>query len=238
MLDIMNEAYAHFQSDPPEVQREWKKFTEITDKMVGEALRQTVKKSLQELSRAINGDAKSEPQALFKVNVVLENNTVAFRPTMINLTQTVNMVSKDTINVIGAVPRIVDAASDSASYHSAISSDEDLLKILVHVMNGMSSCATELQKYLNYWDKYRPLWEVEKDAFIRRYAKANQPLMKFDIDITKYKEQQTEIQHEEISTTVKFTKIDSSQLKGSLNHHCVQWQNKLTGLSTKTRTGI
>lgn len=32
------------------------------------ALRNTVKKSLQQLSKAINGDAKTEPQTLFKVN--------------------------------------------------------------------------------------------------------------------------------------------------------------------------
>lgn len=31
------------------------------------ALRNTVKKSLQRLSKAINGDAKTEPQTLFKV---------------------------------------------------------------------------------------------------------------------------------------------------------------------------
>jgi dynein heavy chain len=36
------------------------------------ALRQTVKLSLQELSRAINGDAKNDPHALFKVNLILD----------------------------------------------------------------------------------------------------------------------------------------------------------------------
>lgn len=33
------------------------------------ALRNTVKKSLQQLSKAINGDAKTEPQTLFKVPI-------------------------------------------------------------------------------------------------------------------------------------------------------------------------
>lgn len=33
------------------------------------ALRNTVKKSLQQLSRAINGDAKTEPQTLFKASI-------------------------------------------------------------------------------------------------------------------------------------------------------------------------
>lgn len=40
--------------------------------MVEEAFRLNVKWSLQELSRAINGDGKSGPNPLFKVKVVLE----------------------------------------------------------------------------------------------------------------------------------------------------------------------
>ena len=58
-----------------------------------QALRTTVKRSLQELSRAINGDAKTEPQTLFGVKIVLENNRVDYRPTMINLTHVVNVLA-------------------------------------------------------------------------------------------------------------------------------------------------
>ena len=100
IVTALGELYEHFRSDPGEVQREWRRFVASTDKMLGDALRQTVKRSLQELSKAINGDAKTEPQALFKVHTVLESASVGFRPTMINLTQTVNMVSKDLINSI------------------------------------------------------------------------------------------------------------------------------------------
>ncbi len=41
-----------------------------------EAFRLNVKWSLQELSRAINGDGKSGPNPLFKVKVVLEGDKV------------------------------------------------------------------------------------------------------------------------------------------------------------------
>jgi dynein heavy chain len=51
----MKSTYEVFKEDSLEVQREWLQFTEKIDKMVEQALRQTVKKSLQELSKAING---------------------------------------------------------------------------------------------------------------------------------------------------------------------------------------
>ena len=175
------------------------------------ALRNTVKKSLQELSKAINGDAKTEPQTLFKVNIVLENNRVDYRPTMINLTHVVNIVAKELISTVGVVPRLTNvdseespnggftsdsnqAAVNEQTFYNIISNDEDTLKIVVQIMNGMSSSATELQKYLSYWDKYKPLWEMDKESFIRRYAKANRPTKSYDTDVTRYKDQQTLIQ--------------------------------------------
>ena len=47
------------------------------DKMVEEAFRLNVKWSLQELSKAINGDGKSAPNPLFRVKVCLEGDKVS-----------------------------------------------------------------------------------------------------------------------------------------------------------------
>ena len=59
-----------------QVQQQWFNYTEKIDNMVQEAFRLNVKWSLQELSRAINGDGKSGPSPLFKVQVILENDKV------------------------------------------------------------------------------------------------------------------------------------------------------------------
>ena len=58
----MIEMFQNFKDGSSEVQREWRALVIQTDRNVELALRQTVKRSLQELSRAINGDAKTEPQ--------------------------------------------------------------------------------------------------------------------------------------------------------------------------------
>jgi dynein heavy chain len=107
---------------------------------------------------------KTDPQTLFKVNVVLENNRVECQPTMINLTKVVNIVSKELITTIKVVPRMREVVlqgangTSSDSFYDVISNDDDTLKILVQIMNGMTASATELQKYLSYWDKYKPIW--------------------------------------------------------------------------------
>ena len=74
------------------------------DRNVEVALRQTVKRSLQELSRAINGDAKTSLRS--SVNIVLEQGRVDYNPTMINLTHVVNIVAKELISTVAVVPRL------------------------------------------------------------------------------------------------------------------------------------
>ena len=53
------------------VQEHWVTYTEKVDHMVEEALRSNIKRSMQKLSRAINGDSKTSPNPLFKVLVAL-----------------------------------------------------------------------------------------------------------------------------------------------------------------------
>lgn len=60
-----------------QVQAHWLRYTEKMDRMVEEAFRLNVKWSLQELSRAINGDGKSAPNPLLRVKVVLEGDKVS-----------------------------------------------------------------------------------------------------------------------------------------------------------------
>ena len=185
IMQLLKHIYKNFREGSAEVQREWRGQVANIDKLMESSLKHCVKRSLQELSKCINGDSKTEPQTIFTVRIVLEHSKVTYKPSMLNLTHSVNIVAKDIISVVTAVPRIrlqtfdtgnapaltVDAAAPDISspqanledakykpYYDAIASDEDILKIVVQIMNGMSSSATELQKYLSYWDKYKALW--------------------------------------------------------------------------------
>ena len=246
----MESMYSHFSNGPADVQREWARFVTTAEKSLEDALRQAVKKSLQELSKAINGDAKQEPTPLFRVHVVLEDNKVDFRPLMINLTQMVNSVAKEVLSVISMVPRLKNnlrkekaieaeqaegTKTENENFFQTIVNDEEILKVLVQIMNGMSASATELQKYLGYWEnKYKLLWNQDKQAFIRRYAKANRPVQQFRVDIDRYRDQQAVIQSEDLTHTINFIQIDTSILKSVLLDHTVQWMGKLTGLLNQT----
>lgn len=57
------------------VQEYWVTYTQKVDHMVEEALKSNIKKSMKKLSRAINGDSKTQHSPLFKVLVALGQAT-------------------------------------------------------------------------------------------------------------------------------------------------------------------
>ena len=67
-----------------------------------------------------------------------------------------------------------------------VARDEEVKKIQNIINAGMQSNAQNLQNYLSTWDSYREIWEIQKDAFIRRYQKLNPQNSSFDADIARY----------------------------------------------------
>ncbi|MCJ8731422.1 hypothetical protein PDJAM_G00199410 [Pangasius djambal] len=240
IVDIMSRIYETFRSDGPKVQQHWVTYTEKMDRMVEETLRLNVKCSLQTLSKAINGDSKTSPNPLFRVQVVLRQDTpgstaqVDFSPTLHKLAQVVNSISSQLFNTVSGFKRLPDLVtrvnSQRKPIHSIIEQDEEICKIQSAIAAGMTANATHLQAYLKTWDKHREIWEIKKDPFIRRYERLNPPVPTFDADIARYTEVANNVQKEETVLNVQFVLLDCSPLKFSLVQHCNEWQNKFTQL--------
>lgn len=139
------------------------------------------------------------------------------------------------VSIIGIVPRLtdvlaLDTTKETKKIYDVISSEEDIIKISSAMQTGMLNNATKCQAYLKTWDAYREIWEINKDAFIRRYAKLKPALSTFDADISRYNEVANNAQKEETLININFVRLDCSPLKHSLVSHCSGWQNKLTTL--------
>ncbi|KAI8799348.1 dynein heavy chain and region D6 of dynein motor-domain-containing protein, partial [Cladochytrium replicatum] len=238
--NILQTSFEVFKNDGKEVFNNWIKYVGKTDQMVEDAFRITVKRSLQELSKAINGDNKNHDVAveihpLFKINVVLEGQKVDYSPTLPHLEDTVNKVARNMISIIQVIKRLSELQgtvqdNKMPKIYDIIAGEDDIIKIFSSIQNGMSNNAVKCQAYLKNWDSYREIWEINKDAFIRRYAKLKPALSTFDADINRYNEVANNTQKEETLTNINFVRLDCSPLKHALVTHCTIWQNKLTTL--------
>jgi dynein axonemal heavy chain len=297
LVQTVTASYQFFHDHPSAVQYQWHKYVRAVDKKLDDALRSAVRHSLLDLSRAINGDAKSGgPHPLFKMNLTLDEvkGHIEFRPSADELSNMVKQVSRQAITCIKIIPRLVDALGDAAgryvpgaenqvqnlnqqqhlqqshqvvvvshhdgtaqnadgsatddtdskkapeierpklpTFYEIISNDSDILKVYVNISHGTSNIAGDLGKIVTHFDRYQPIWNMDKVAFIRRYAGTKRELSTFDMDITRYKIHQQDIQSEDPTHNVKFVRIDCTSLKQSLVSHCQQWQLKLTSLLHK-----
>ena len=201
-IDQVKETFA---KDSEEVQKEWVKFTQKVDRRVEDALRFSVKRSLQEFSRLLNGDNKShEVTPLFHITLVLSQNHVHLSPDVDTLLDLVHRISRHLIAVTQSVPRLslqmtekqARDLSESGqppirpqlSMYEAISGDEEaVLKTVMTITSGVTAVVDKVTAYTSYWEKeYKSIWEVDKEAYIRRYEKAQKPLTSFEADISRY----------------------------------------------------
>ncbi|XP_066933177.1 dynein axonemal heavy chain 2-like [Clytia hemisphaerica] len=228
---LMRRIYEVFKNDSHEIQNQWIRFTDKIDRMVEEALRLNAKWSLQELSRAINGDGKNTPNPLFRIKVVLEG-TQEFSPKLKAIAHVINTIGKDLTTSLTVLPRLLDVLTPikckKKPYHVIVGNDDETKKIQSHLATGMSQNSTLLLQYLTTWDSYREIWELDKEAFIRRYQRLNPPVSSFDADISRYTEVANNVQKVETIVNIQFVLLDSSPLKFSILSHCNEWQNGFT----------
>ena len=231
ITDNMKHIYQFFKSDPSSVQNLWIEYCEEVDEEIQESLRVAVKSSLQELSFTINGDSKNDPQPIFNVNIVLHGDRVEFKPTMLALTAEIKEISKNMINTTETVSRVSPywGSNDKPTFYDVISSDEDILKVLVTVMNGLSAVHEDLQRHLSYginislfgnWTRTNSLEDMQN----KRDHWNSMTLTYKDTKTSKM------IYKMKSSFGVSFIMLDCAMLKANLVDHCVQWQAKLIGL--------
>ena len=235
--DTMSTTFEIFANDSDNVKDKWEKYTQQVDKRMEDSLRFTVKKSLQELSRALNGDAKTEVVPMYATSLVLaRNDLVELQPSLQDLYNMVLNISNDLISTTKSMPRLYlekeKEESTQVSFFELISNDEDVtLKTVSMIASGVTSLAGQVQQFLKQWEKkYAHIWTVNKEDFILSYKKANKPLVDFENEINKYKELQERVMSEDSTSNMAFLRIDCTPLKQALVHHCGTWINKLLEL--------
>ncbi len=239
-----------FQDGPNDIQQEWKFHIISIDKKILNSLLECVRLSLHTFSTVISNEKNvGEPQTLFHCSIILKNGRVECCPSMIDLTNTVNMLAKDLIGIVKVIPRLEDSlqfTNDGLSdeinqffFYDKISSDDTVLQLVVRIMSNVASSASKVQQQALECNKYEALWNMDKNSFLRRYSKASKSLQCFDQDISFHREQQSKIESEESYRLVNFIKLNFASFKNTLVKHSIDWQEKITKLlESKARTQL
>ena len=239
-----------FQDGPNDIQQEWKLHIISIDEKILSSLLECVRLSLHTFSTVISNEKNvGEPQTLFHCSIILKNGRVECNPSMIDLTNTVNMLAKDLIGIVKTIPRLQDSLQFTIDetngnineffFYDSISSDDTVLQLVVRIMSSVASSASKVQQQALECNKYEALWNMDKNSFLRRYSKASKSLQCFDHDISFHREQQAKIESEESYRLVNFIKLDLVSFKNTLVTHSIDWQEKITKLlESKARSQL
>eukprot|EP00106_Octopus_bimaculoides_P014248 XP_014781690.1 PREDICTED: dynein heavy chain 2, axonemal-like [Octopus bimaculoides] len=240
ILSIIDKQFETFKNDGSEVYNYWFIHINNLDRMIEEAFRLNIKYSLQTISKAINIDTKAAPNPLFSVEVILRNDTIHFSPSIEELDNMVYYVGKDMVTSLSQIPRLIEKYPKEGvtklCISEEISTNDEIKKIKNLIATGMKTNASKLWNYRQTWEEEKVLWEIDKESFITRYKKSQPSVSKFDGDIGRYTEKANNIQSKETVINIDFVVLNCTPLKAAIQGHCIEWQNKLTGLLLELAT--
>ena len=174
---ILFETYKYFHNKDYNVLRVWFKYVAMIDQRIEDALKKAVKNSLQDLSKTVKGDAKTNPTAIFKLSVVLDNTALALdtNPTKTQLRHMVDMTMAAMTEIVRNFDRMetlmvkererrLEEDRKAEKEDQAKGRQIRSLKSLSDVGSGKADITEEImaKKQLKYSEKITEDKEVEK----------------------------------------------------------------------------
>ena len=240
----LNRMHEIFLDTCKEVHHEWKQLVNTTNERIEKSLQYATKQSLLSLLHAINGGVgRNEFEIIFQIWIVLENNSVVCQPSLIDVTNTINIVAKELMGTVNYFPLLsdqIDLVCEKKSldlgistFYQQISSSDEVLKVVVQIMNGVKTATLSIRDAISKWDVYKRLWNLDMDSFFRRYENSPCVVETFEKDISSHKAEQAIIEKENSQETIQFMRVNFSLLKSCLTKHSTRFQKRLTGIMNK-----
>lgn len=219
-----------FETKSTDIQQEWINHSRKIDNMISKALLNCIRSSLNQLNVLLSDQHTSDnDNFIFLTSVELQNGEVTCQPSLISLTNTLNEVTKETVNIIKEVQQVTPNQDGYSvvdeTFYEIICADDIVLNTTVNIMNHVTTCARKVQEELFAFQKYNRLWKMDKVSFLRRYSKTSK--QHFESDVQKFKTMYDAIQREKTFETVNFIKLDFSSLKKELCSLASYFQNGL-----------
>lgn len=234
----LKELNGYFSKGTLDVKAAWVEHVSRVDSSMYESLLCSVSTSLHTLSDIVSGHVHSGgSHAIFTIEVMLKNGNIECRPSMIEVTNSINVVAKELIGVTKFMSRLstsnlendhIQSKFQGSTFFDEISSNRNILDSIVEIMQGTATCVSSVGMNILLWEKYRSLWDMDKESFVRRYSKTKDK--SFDSEIGHYQNVEVTIKRESSTVFLHFVQLNFTALKATLLSHSNEFQEKLLTL--------
>ncbi|KAI9351727.1 dynein heavy chain, N-terminal region 1-domain-containing protein [Zopfochytrium polystomum] len=109
------------------------------------------------------------------------------------------------------------------SFHSDVVANQGIMAALAQLNSTISRAFTALNKWLDSWRKYRPLWKVDKVITLEKFAAKKPSIVSYDDKLSFYVRLAKDVEAQPFSREIDFISIISTPLKSAIYNEAVSW---------------
>ncbi|XP_050668613.1 dynein axonemal heavy chain 2 [Leptidea sinapis] len=223
--------YEGFEPYIGQMVEHWVKYVRRFDRQMEDALRLSIKATMQNMYKCLHGDGTMAPSPLIKMNLYLSGKDIIYIPTKSEIAETFTTVLEEIIHIMGTIPRLFEKfglpAGGLKKFTEVIRNDADSNKLQSLINTEIEFNISLLLDHIRMWEPYSHIWKTDKDEFLEQYRIEGHKAADFDALIINYSNLANAVQIQETINQIHFITLNSSNLKKSIIAHCLVWQTKL-----------
>ncbi|CAG9785840.1 unnamed protein product [Diatraea saccharalis] len=209
----------------------WVKYVRRFDRLLEDAIRLSIKATMQNMYKCVHGDGTMAPSPLIKMKLYLRDKEIIYLPDKNEIEDTFTTFLEEIIHVMSTVPRIFEKfalpSGGLRRFKEVLQMDTDCNKLQSLIDAEIYFNLELIKEHIHMWDPYSHIWTVDKDEFMIKYREENHTAIEFEQLIINYSDLANAVQIQETYNQIHFVSLNSHQLKKAIISHCLVWQTKL-----------
>ncbi|KAI9102678.1 dynein heavy chain and region D6 of dynein motor-domain-containing protein [Phlyctochytrium arcticum] len=109
------------------------------------------------------------------------------------------------------------------SYHSDVVANQTIVTMIGALNGSITKTFSNLNKWLESWRKYRPLWKVDKVITMEKFAQKKASVVMYDEKLAFYSKLATDVESHPSCKDMDFIRVISTPLQVAIHHEAKGW---------------
>ncbi|KAJ3039942.1 Dynein heavy chain 10, axonemal [Rhizophlyctis rosea] len=109
------------------------------------------------------------------------------------------------------------------SFHSDVVGSQSIVSMIGIMNQTITRTFGDLNKWLDSWRKYRPLWKVDKAITLEKFAQKKPSVVSYDDKLIFYSKLAKDVDSQPTSKDIDFIRVNSSPLQAAIHSEATGW---------------
>lgn len=203
------------------------------------ALNQMVLGNIQRLEKQVfaQGRSRYDKKMLFSVAISLSAPEIVMAPSANDIYKMLVKFVKSIVEVCSqfyrwqngscllAMSKINSREDESSvfTFYPELSGSTDILNSMVSLNHCITKTFTMLSNALDDWKRYRPLWKIDRNATMEKFALKKPHWLGYEEKLSFYTKISADVDSQAVCRDVGFVKLEFESLKSSVSSEARLW---------------